>query len=165
MPRQKHKLEFIVNSQPVCLEINSDAILLDILREQLNLTGAKRGCNEGECGACTVLIDGEPVASCIYPAIKATGKNVITIEGLGDENNLHPVQQAFLEAGAVQCGFCTPGMILSAKSLLDKSPNPSENEVKVALSGNLCRCTGYSKIIAAVNAAAKLLSGHKELEQ
>ncbi len=153
----KQKLEFVINNQPVSLEIDPDAILLDVLREQLNLTGAKRGCNEGECGACTVLIDGVTVTSCIYPAAKVAGKEVVTIEGLGDENNLHPIQRAFLEEGAVQCGFCTPGMILSAKALLDKNPNPTEEEIRIAISGNLCRCTGYSKIVAAVKAAARAL--------
>ncbi len=154
----KENLVFVVNGRPVRLEVEPDATLLDVLREQLDLTGTKRGCNEGECGACTVLINGEPVASCIYPAVKAHGKNIVTIEGLGDESNLHPVQQAFLEAGAVQCGYCTPGMVLSAKALLDKNPDPTEEEIRIAISGNLCRCTGYGKIVAAVRAAAKALS-------
>ncbi|KJS13763.1 MAG: hypothetical protein VR67_03150 [Peptococcaceae bacterium BRH_c8a] len=148
-------LQFELNARKVSVRVKPDATLLDVLREDLDLTGAKRGCGEGECGACTVLIDGMPVDSCIYPALKAAGKNIETIEGLGTEDNLHPVQKAFLDEGAVQCGFCTPGMILTTTALLAKNQSPSEEEVKVALSGNLCRCTGYTKIINAVKVAAR----------
>lgn len=150
-----------VNGKTVTLEVEPDAMLVDVLREKLGLTGTKRGCNSGECGACTVLVDGEPVASCMYPALKAQGKKILTIEGLGSEGNLHPLQDMFLEKGAVQCGFCTPGVILAAKALLDKNPNPSEQEIRVAISGNLCRCTGYAKIVEAVKAAAALLRGEQ----
>ncbi|HBX24215.1 MAG TPA: (2Fe-2S)-binding protein [Desulfotomaculum sp.] len=149
------ELQFELNARKVSVRVKPDATLLDVLREDLDLTGAKRGCGEGECGACTVLIDGMPVDSCIYPALKAAGKNIETIEGLGTEDNLHPVQKAFLDEGAVQCGFCTPGMILSTRALLAKNQSPSEEEVKVALSGNLCRCTGYTKIINAVKVATR----------
>lgn len=149
------ELQFELNARKVSVRVKPDATLLDVLREDLDLTGAKRGCGEGECGACTVLIDGMPVDSCIYPALKAAGKNIETIEGLGTEDNLHPVQKAFLDEGAVQCGFCTPGMILTTTALLAKNQSPSEEEVKVALSGNLCRCTGYTKIINAVKVAAR----------
>ncbi|MBF7084462.1 molybdopterin-dependent oxidoreductase [Desulfallas sp. Bu1-1] len=137
--------------------------LVDVLREKLGLTGTKKGCNSGECGACTVLLDGQPVASCVLPALKAQGKQIITVEGLGTAKELHPLQKAFLVHGAVQCGFCTPGMLMSAKALLDKNPSPTPEEIKMAISGNLCRCTGYKKIIDAVMAAAAELRGEKTI--
>jgi carbon-monoxide dehydrogenase small subunit len=131
--------------------VGGDTRALDLLREDLNLTGAKEGCGKGECGACTILLDGKPVTSCILPAAKLDGRSVVTIEGLKGENGeLHPIQQAFLDTGAVQCGFCTPGMILSTKALLDNNPAPTVPEVEIALSGNICRCTGYGKIVEAV---------------
>jgi carbon-monoxide dehydrogenase small subunit len=139
------------------LAVDPAAMLIDVLRGQLGLTGAKKACGRGECGACTVLIDGKAVNSCLTPAMKAMNRQVLTIEGLGSPGKLHPIQEAFVEHGAVQCGFCTPGMILSAKALLDKNSNPTETEVRVGLSGNLCRCTGYVKIIEAVLAAAERL--------
>lgn len=154
-------LKMILNGEPVEIAVKPSAILLDVLRDQLGLTGAKESCGEGECGACTVLLDGKAVNSCLIPAMKAMNKEVLTIEGLAKGNKLHPIQQAFIEHGAVQCGFCTPGMILAAKALLDQSPNPTEKEVKVGLSGNLCRCTGYVKIIEAVMAAAKKMQNDK----
>jgi len=143
-----------LNGQDVTLQIDPSTMLVDVLRDGLHLTGTKVGCNEGECGACTVLVDGLAVDSCLYPALKAHHREVTTIEGLASGDELHPLQQAFIEAGAVQCGFCTPGMIMAAKALLDENPSPDESEIKLAVSGNLCRCTGYTKIVAAVQAAA-----------
>jgi carbon-monoxide dehydrogenase small subunit len=130
--------------------------LVNVLRDDLGLTGVKEGCNSGNCGACTVLIDGKAVKSCLILASQAKGKEIITIEGLAN-NRLHPLQQAFVEHFAIQCGFCTPGMILAAKGLLDENPNPTMEDVKLGLSGNLCRCTGYVKIVDAVLAAAKMI--------
>ncbi len=148
-------LRMSLNGKDVTVEIEPSALLVDVLRDQLGLTGTKVGCSNGECGACTVLLDGEAVLSCLLPAMKANGRSVVTVEGLGREGELHPLQQAFIEEGAVQCGYCTPGMLMSAKALLDKNPNPSEEEIKRAISGNLCRCTGYVKIIKAIKAAAR----------
>jgi len=139
--------------------ISEDTLLLDAFRDHLGLTGAKRGCGKGECGACTVLLDGLPIMSCIYPAIKAEGRSILTIEGLGDPPKIHPLQKQFIERGAVQCGFCTPGLILSSKALLDKNPQPSEYEIRLAISGNLCRCTGYTKVVEAIEASADELMG------
>ena len=124
--------------------------LLDVLRDRLGLTGTKAGCNTGDCGACAVLIDEKPVNSCLVLAVRAEGFRISTVEGLAEGEELHPLQEAFLEKGAVQCGFCTPGMLMSAKGLLFENPHPSKNEIQVALSGNLCRCTGYVKIIEAI---------------
>ena len=129
--------------------------LLDVLRDRLGLTGAKEGCGTGQCGACTVLMDGQPVASCMVFAADAAGRDITTIEGLAPPGRLHPLQAAFLEHGAVQCGFCTPGMILAAKALLDQTPNPSDEEISRALIGNLCRCTGYRKIFNAIKSVAR----------
>lgn len=147
-------LRMNLNGKDVTMEIEPSALLVDVLRDQLGLIGTKVGCSNGECGACTVLLDGEPVVSCLLPAMKADGRSVVTIEGLGVEGKLHPLQQAFIEEGAVQCGYCIPGMLMSAKALLDKNPNPSKEEIKRAISGNLCRCTGYVKIIKAIKLAA-----------
>ena len=154
---RKQITEFMVNGKPYEVILESHMTLLDVLREQVGLTGTKYGCGEGECGACTVLIDGKPVLSCLTLAITARGKNILTIEGLAKGNTLHPIQKAFVDYGAIQCGFCTPGMILSAKALLDENPNPTREEAKTALAGNLCRCTGYVKIIDAVLAGAKTM--------
>ena len=136
--------------------------LLEVLREKLYLTGAKRGCDRGDCGACTVLIDGKAKLSCLTLAVKAQGKEILTVEGLARDEELHPIQRAFVEHGAVQCGFCTPGMVLAAKALLDKNPTPSEEEVSEGLSGNLCRCTGYTKIIEAVLVASETMGKKQE---
>ncbi len=148
-------LTFTLNGEETLVEIEPGELLLDVLRRRLFLTGTKKGCGEGECGACTVLLDDRPVLSCLLPAMKAQGRVVTTIEGLGNEQRLHPVQESFLEKGAVQCGFCTPGMVLSSKSLLDHQPKPSKEEIKQALSGHLCRCTGYIQILEAVKDAAE----------
>jgi carbon-monoxide dehydrogenase small subunit len=132
-------------------------LLLDLLREDLGLTGTKKGCEKGECGACTVLMNGKAVVSCLIPASKADGAEILTVEGMAQGDRLHPLQQAFWEEGAVQCGYCTPGMLISAKALLDENPGPSMEEVKRAISGTLCRCTGYTKIIQAIlTASAKM---------
>ncbi len=148
---------FNLNHRDIALDIRPDAMLADVLRGQLGLLGTKEGCGKGECGACTVLIDGETVTSCIYPAAKAAGRKVLTIEGLSRNGELHPIQQAFVDTGAVQCGFCTPGMVLAAKALLDRNPDPTEEEIRVGLSGNICRCTGYVRIVEAVQRAAESL--------
>ncbi|MBW1768387.1 MAG: (2Fe-2S)-binding protein, partial [Deltaproteobacteria bacterium] len=129
--------------------------LVEVLRYELGLTGTKQGCGVGDCGSCTVIMDGKPVNSCLVLAVQANGKNILTIEGLDTDQGLHPLQQAFVDKGAVQCGFCTPGMILSAKSLLDHNPKPDESEIRMAISGNLCRCTGYQKIVEAIQHASK----------
>ena len=142
-----------INGKGYNLDIKEELRLLDLLREELKLTGVKEGCGEGECGACTVIMDGETVNSCMVMAFQADGSEILTIEGLGTEDNLHPIQEAFIEVGAVQCGYCTPGMILSVKSLLDKNPYPSRDEIREGISGNLCRCTGYNKIVDAAELA------------
>ena len=144
-----------LNHLEVTVQVKADALLVEVLRDQLELTGTKEACGEGECGACTVLLDGEPATSCLIPALKAQGREVMTVEGLASAGELHPLQRAFIEHGAVQCGYCTPGMLMSAKALLDRNPHPSEEEIKEAISGNLCRCTGYVKIIEAIKAASQ----------
>jgi len=139
-----------LNGEEVMVQVKPSAMLVEVLRDQLELTGTKVACGEGECGACTVLLDGVPVNSCLVPALKAQGREVMTVEGLAPLGELHPLQKAFVEHGAVQCGYCTPGMLMSAKALLDHNPNPTEDEVRLAISGNLCRCTGYAKIVEAI---------------
>lgn len=143
-------IRLTVNGEEKVLTIGVQQTLLEVLREDLGLTGTKKGCNQGECGACTVLLDGKPVSSCLLLAVKADGKTVLTIEGLAQAGELHPMQQAFNEKGAIQCGFCSPGMILVAKSLLERNPNPTTAEIKEAIAGNICRCTGYLQIIEAI---------------
>jgi carbon-monoxide dehydrogenase small subunit len=149
-----HTIAVTVNGAQERLDIPSNMTLLHMLREKLALTGTKNGCEAGECGACTVLVDGEPVNSCMMLAVEADGREVWTIEGLAPEGHLSPLQQAFVEHNAVQCGFCTPGMLMSAHALLQRNPHPTEDEIKEALVGNLCRCTGYVRIIQAVRTAA-----------
>ncbi len=152
-PREKPDkavLEFVVNGDPVRVAANPGATLLDLLRDELALTGTKGGCGEGECGACTVILNKKAVNSCLVPAAELNGADVLTIEGLAAKGELHPVQKAFVEHGAVQCGFCTPGMIMTAYALLAANPDPAENDVRRGMEGNLCRCTGYKKIIDAV---------------
>ena len=143
-----------LNGANVLVEVPATATLATVLREQLGLTGTKIGCEEGECGACTVLVDDLPVDSCIFPALKADGCRVLTIEGLSQGDLLHPVQEAFIEHGAVQCGYCTPGLVLSAVALLKRNPHPSDEEIRRAISGNLCRCTGYLNVIRAIQASS-----------
>jgi carbon-monoxide dehydrogenase small subunit len=144
-----------VNGEVQEIHVEHNALLLNVLRDQLGLTGAKYGCGLGKCGACTVLLDGVPVNSCLILAVQASGKEITTVEGLAETDRLHPVQQAFVEHGAMQCGFCTPGMVLSAKSLLDRNPHPGEGEVREAIEGNLCRCTGYTKVVEAILSLSK----------
>jgi carbon-monoxide dehydrogenase small subunit len=146
-----------VNGIDYRLSIEPRRTLLEILRENLGLTGTKKSCNEGNCGACTVLIDGRPVASCLVLAMDAQGKEILTIEGLSEGEKLHPIQEAFLKHGAIQCGFCTPGMVMSAKALLDENPEPTTVEVRRAITGNLCRCTGYQHIVDSIMAASKMM--------
>ncbi len=152
----KRLIRLRVNGEPVETAVPANRTLLELLRDDLGLTGAKEGCGEGDCGACTVLLDGLPVSSCLVLALQAEGREVLTVEGLAQDGQLDLLQQAFVEEGGVQCGFCTPGMLLAAKSLLDAKPNPSEAEIRAAISGNLCRCTGYQKIVESVRRAADL---------
>jgi len=151
---EKHRVTLRVNGEAYDLLTYPHRTLLEVLREDLHLTGAKESCGEGACGTCTVLLDGAPVRSCLLLAIEAEGREVTTIEGLAAGGKLHPLQEAFVEHHAIQCGFCTPGMILTAKALLDATPEPTEEEIRRALSGNICRCTGYAKIVDAVKAAS-----------
>jgi len=155
-----NKIKVRVNEKLYEKEISSDMRLIDFLREELKLTGTKEGCGEGECGACTVILDGVTVNSCLILAAAVDGKDITTIEGLGGKD-LHPLQQAFIDAGAVQCGYCIPGMILSAKAILDKNPEASEGEIREGISGNLCRCTGYEKIITAIKLVQNRNKGNK----
>ena len=152
-------LQFICNGEAVQIDVEANARVIDVLRDVLGLTGTKEGCGRGECGACTILLDGKPVNSCMLLAGKLEGRNVLTIEGVaGADGSLHPIQSAFLDVGAVQCGFCTPGMVLSAKALLDENASPNGDEIEEALSGNLCRCTGYGKIVDGVLEASERLA-------
>lgn len=151
----KQLIQLKVNGEIYDIEVEPWWMLEEVLREKLYLTGTKRACNRGECGACTVLIDGKAKVSCLIPAVEAQRKDILTIEGLARGEELHPIQRAFVEVGAIQCGFCTPGMVLAAKALLDRNPTPTEEEVREGLSGNLCRCTGYAKIIDAVLSASR----------
>jgi len=150
-----YELNLSVNGNPVRLAVEPYLTLLELLRDTLGLTGTKEGCGAGNCGACTVLLDGEPVNSCLLLAVQAEGSQVITVEGLTDNGDLHPVQEALVAHGGLQCGFCTPGVVLSSVALLKHNPRPAEAEICDALAGNLCRCTGYDKIVRAVQAAAE----------
>ncbi|AFM23821.1 (2Fe-2S)-binding protein [Desulfomonile tiedjei] len=152
-------IQLTVNGQPTEAAVDSNTTLLQFLREDLGLTGTKHGCGLGDCGACTVILDGKPVNACLVLAVQARGREVITIEGLEEDGRLHPIQQAFVDKGAIQCGFCSPGMILSAKALLDENPKPTEMDIRTAISGNLCRCTGYQKIVEAIEEASRTLQG------
>jgi aerobic-type carbon monoxide dehydrogenase small subunit (CoxS/CutS family) len=148
-----------VNGTDYPVEIEPGRSLLSVVRTEVGLPGSKEGCDDSECGACMMLLDGRPVNSCSYLALQAQGRPIVTVEGLGKGADLHPLQRQFLEQGGVQCGFCTPGMLISAKALLDANPDPSDDEIRIALSGNLCRCTGYQGIVRAVRAAAEELTG------
>ena len=150
----KQLITVTVNNQEYELAVEPNLTLLDLLRYRLELTGTKKGCDEGDCGACTVIMNGKAVSSCLVLAVQADGKEILTIEGMETEEGIHPIQQAFIDNGAIQCGFCTPGMILSAKALLDRNPHPSEEEIRTGISGNLCRCTGYQKIVEAIEEAS-----------
>lgn len=151
-------LSMTVNGNDVSLQIEDDALLLDVLRDGLGLHSVKRGCETGDCGACTVLVDGQPVDSCIYPAFRAEGKSILTVEGLGTPENMHILQETFRKRLAVQCGFCSSGMLMTAKALLDQIPNPTEEEIRAHLSGNLCRCTGYQKIVESIQEVSQVSS-------
>lgn len=155
----KKTIEFTLNGQHVKAQVSPQRLLIDFLREDLGFTGTKKGCGIGECGACTIIVDGKTVNSCMLLAVMVDGSSVETIEGLSKGDSLHPLQESFINHGAVQCGFCIPGMVLSAKVLLDENPKPMRQEIKVALSGNVCRCTGYKKIIDAVEAVANTNKG------
>ncbi|KUK80767.1 (2Fe-2S)-binding protein [Mesotoga sp. B105.6.4] len=152
------KISFILNNEKHTQEVREDMRLLDFLRDEMGLTGTKEGCGEGECGACTVIIDGKAVNSCLVLVPEIDGSEVVTVEGLSRSGELDPIQQTFIDEGAVQCGFCTPGMIMSAKALLDRNSAPSDEEIMEAIEGNLCRCTGYYKIIQAIRKAAESLA-------
>ena len=152
-----------INDQDYEVIISPTDLLVDVIRKKIGLTGTKKGCGQGDCGSCTVLIDGKPELSCIKLAVSAVGKKITTIEGIANpDGTLHPLQEAFLDNGAVQCGFCTPGMILSSKALIDRNPTPTREEIKTAISGNACRCTGYVNILAAIEDYAKALAEKEE---
>ena len=155
---EKEIITLTVNGESYEALVKPNSTLLDVLRDQLELTGSKRGCDTGDCGSCTVIMDGRPVNACLVLALKAKGREVTTIEGLAEGTQLHPIQEAFVEYGAIQCGFCTPGMVLSAKALLDRNPKPTEEEIKSGIAGNLCRCTGYIKIVEAIQAASQKMN-------
>ncbi len=153
---KKETVSFTLNGEQVTAEVPATWNLLRTLREYFELTGAKEGCGEGECGACTVIVDGDAINSCLYPMMEVEGKSVVTVEGLAEsDGTLHPIQQSFVENNGVQCGYCTSGMIMSAKALLDKNANPSEAEIRTSISGNICRCTGYVQIVESVEIASK----------
>ena len=151
----RHNIVLSVNGKRISLEVESDRSLLDVIREDLKFTGAKRGCDNGDCGACTVLLNGKPVNSCLVLAVQADGQDITTIEGVALDDGLHPIQEAFVEHGAVQCGFCTPAMIMNAKALLEEIPQPTSDEIKQAISGTLCRCTGYIQIVDAIHSCGR----------
>ncbi|RHR10339.1 (2Fe-2S)-binding protein [Pseudoflavonifractor sp. AF19-9AC] len=162
MEEKQYHITIQLNGEPRAFTVGEQETLLHVLREKAGLTGAKKGCDLGECGACTVIMDGRAVNSCCVFAVSADGKRVETIEGIGTEEHPHPLQQAFIDAGAIQCGFCTPGMIMAAKALLDRNPHPTKEEVRQAMSGNLCRCTGYEKIEQAIGMAAEVVARYAQ---
>ena len=150
-------LQLVVNGQPNTLEVEPHLTLLEVIRSSLGLTGTKEGCSTGHCGACTVLVNGRPISSCLLLAAEADGQQIMTVEGLASNGTLHPVQEAFVRQGGLQCGFCTAGMMMSTVALLDRNPQPTEHEIRYSLAGNLCRCTGYHKIVEAVQRAAEVM--------
>ncbi len=152
-------INLMVNGEKCQVIVEPAESLLDVLRVKLNKTGTKKGCNEGDCGACTVIMNGRPVNACLVLAFEADNADILTIEGLADNAQLHPLQESFIKYGGLQCGFCTPGMIMVAKALLDRNPNPTEEEIRKTVAGNICRCTGYVKIVQSISEAAKLLRG------
>jgi carbon-monoxide dehydrogenase small subunit len=156
---EKKAIRLVVNHKGYELSVRPWSTLLEVIREDLKLTGTKEGCGQGECGSCTVIMGGKTVNSCLVLAVEADGQEIVTIEGVADEGKLHPVQQAFVEHAGMQCGFCTPGMIMSTKALLDRNPNPTDEEIREGIAGNFCRCTGYTKIIESIGAAAKGMKG------
>jgi carbon-monoxide dehydrogenase small subunit len=156
---EKRVIQLTVNGEEYETVVAPNQTLVEVLRDNLSLTGTKEGCGEGACGTCTVLLDGKPVRSCLILAVEVQGREITTIEGLAPMGELHPVQKAFVEYGAIQCGFCAPGMILTTKALLDENPSPTEQEARQAISGNVCRCTGYTKIVEATLKAAEMIQG------
>jgi carbon-monoxide dehydrogenase small subunit len=155
-----HLIQIRVNGDAHQLQVPSRRLLCDFIRDDLNLTGTKRGCETGTCGACSVLLDGEVVKSCLSLAVQASGSDITTIEALGSSDNLHPLQQCFMDIGGLQCGYCTPGFLITACAMLKKNPHPTEDEVRTGLSGNLCRCTGYTQIVESIMAAAEQMHGN-----
>jgi carbon-monoxide dehydrogenase small subunit len=155
------EIKFVLNGKPQEMSVPPWRTLLEMIRDDLKLTGTKEGCGQGECGSCTVIMGGQTVNSCLVPALEAEGQEITTIEGLCEGDTLHPIQEAFVEHSGMQCGFCTPGMILSAKHLLDRNPSPSDSEIREGIAGNFCRCTGYTKIIESISAAAQAMKGGK----
>lgn len=160
---KKQMIELRVNGQLYSADIEQSETLLHTLRDRLNLTGTKEGCGTGDCGACTVVVDGQALNACLLLAIRMQGKDILTIEGLAEDGSLHPLQQAFIERGGLQCGYCTPGMLLSAKALIDRNGNPTDAEIRTAIAGNLCRCTGYTKIVESIRAGAETIRAQKEV--
>jgi aerobic carbon-monoxide dehydrogenase small subunit len=158
---ESKRIKFVINGQSVDIQVKPWRTLLEMIREDLKLTGTKEGCGHGECGSCTVIMGGKTVNSCLVPALEADGQEIMTIEGLSKGGGLNPIQEAFVERSGMQCGFCTPGMIVSAKALLDRNPDPGEKEIREAMAGNFCRCTGYTKIVESIRAAAAALREEK----
>lgn len=158
---EMREIKFTLNGKSCEVAVKPWRTLLEMIREDLHLTGTKEGCGEGECGSCTVIMGGKTVNSCLVPAMEADDQEIITIEGLADGENLHPIQKAFVNKSGMQCGFCTPGMIMSAKVLLEKTPSPSEEEIREGIAGNFCRCTGYTKIIESIQAVSETMKGGK----
>jgi carbon-monoxide dehydrogenase small subunit len=156
----KHRIQLVVNGEPQDIEVPARRLLSDFLRDDLHLTGTKRGCETGTCGACSVLVDGELVKSCLSVAVQADGRNITTVEGLCSGNQLHPLQESFMQCGGLQCGYCTPGFLMASCALLAQNPNPSAQEVRQALNGNICRCTGYTQIVESVLVAAEKMRGN-----
>lgn len=158
---ERKAIKFVLNGKPLEMTVPPSRTLLEMIRDDLKMTGTKEGCGQGECGSCTVIMGGQTVNSCLVPAVEADGQEITTIEGLVEGETLHPIQEAFVEQSGMQCGFCTPGMILSAKYLLDRNPSPDESEIREGIAGNFCRCTGYTKIIESIGAAAEAMKGGK----